>query len=589
MKSPLPTSPVGFLSVAFGAVLIGLVACGAPSSDPAAPTAQGDDSRISSNVLATFEDGEITADQLDQAILSLPVAQRQQLALESQDAYSELVRELAMDTLLLREARLQGIDQAPEIQSQERALRRNILVQRYLETHLPRIDPPNEQEIQAEYDRRKDEFQRPERRLVFHLFRRLDAGASKDDLKAEVAQLRQQVLDGQGFSVLASRHSDSESRHQEGQLGWFEPGQLDPDLDAVIFSLEEGVPSQPIVTRDGVHLFLVDVVVEAKKLSVDEAKPQFFPDLLDQHRRTAMATLVDGLNMDAEVFQPTYDELRVILSRNNPGEVVLRVDDYELRLDAFSAMLDNDAAQRPSAAPNRAEQVLERVLQGELIFQHQLANGTRLTDEEAQQVAHQAEALLTFQGRQLKMRLHLDRDPEALKTFFEDNRMRFTSPLKLRLRQLSVPLGDHPSDRMALLERRTQDANAEDSVGETSLLESLASDLGGQVEDIGWKSLAELRLMNRHSVRLISDIPAGHYSPPFSTAEALRIVHVVEREEPSPLPYETARDSVRRAYIERHGQRLYGAVQNDMLEKAGFALYQDNLDALLASGIAQTE
>lgn len=553
---------------------IGLAGCGAPS-----PESEAQAPDLPAHVLATFEGGDITFEELDAAILALAPSQRRELSLGSTDAFRNFVRELALDELLREEARLQGIDQAPEIQNQARALERNLLVKRYLEANLPDLPPPGEAEIQTEFERRRAEFQRPERRLVFHLFRRLQPGVAKEALKEEVQQLRQQIVGGQGFNVVAARHSESESRHRDGELGWFQRGELAPELETVIFSLQESVPSQPLVTRDGVHLFMVDVIVDAKDNTLEEARDQLVPPLRQRQRDAALAQLTEDLEAQAEIFTPTADELQAILQRNDPQEVVLRVNEYTLDVATLMAMLANDSSQRVPSS-NHVVRLLDQVRRGELIYQQQLDAGIGLSEEEQKTVNEQLSSLLTYQGRQQKLRLRMEKDAAALRAFFDENRMRFTSPLRLQLRRLSVPLSKHPSDQMALLERRRNDLNQ----GLTTL-DELAAVIGGDVHDLGWQGLNQLQLIAPELAALISEVQKDQYSPPYSRPDSLNILHVVDRQEPQPLAFEQVREAVRQAYLERHGQRLYDEVRTEILSAAGFSLHEKRLDELLASGM----
>lgn len=578
-----------YLHQACWPALLFVVACG--PSDEAATDAAASASKLPvmaeadapADVIAVFEGGQITADAFDGAILSLPPEQRQSLTLGNPDAYRNIVREMAMDAVLVQEAKLLGIDQTTEFQTKVRALRRSIVVERFLQEHLPAVEPPTEAELKAEFERRRDEYQRPARRLVFHLFKRLEVGGSLDALQDEVADIRQQIVAGQGFNVLAARLSDSESRHRSGELGWFQPGQLSPDLDRVVFDLDEGVPSQPITTRDGVHLFYVDVAVDAKDFSFEEARQGLLRQVVNQRQGEAMTQLEQRLDVDADVFKPSPDELRAILQRGDPQEGVLRVGTFELPLRHFAVMLDNDRQQRPNAEGFRAEQVLRNVWRGELIFQQQQAAGIPLSAEDEQRVAEQSRQLLAFQGRQQKLRQRIEEDPEPVRTFFDDNRMRFTTPLRLRIRRLTLPLGERPSDHMALLERRRQDLDAG-----TLSLDDLAAELGGEVETLDWQNLPELHVSAPRLAQFAAETAAGRHSPPFRSEESLQIFRVEEREDPSPRPYEEVRDAVRAAYLERHGQRLYRELRDAVLTGAGFQIFEQRLEALLASGLTSS-
>lgn len=215
-------------AVALALVSCSIIACSEPTAEAPSPVEKTPEQPLSPDAIATFDGGQVTAGELDQAILALSPGQRQNLTGEASDTYEDLVRELAVDKIFLREAKLVGADQTPEFEAQIRSLRRNAMVERYLRDHLPPLSDPTEEELRREYDRRRGEYQRAERRLVYNLFRSLGPGLTKDDLRTELRGLREQVLAGQSFTRLAELHSDSESRHNQGILGWFERGQLAP-------------------------------------------------------------------------------------------------------------------------------------------------------------------------------------------------------------------------------------------------------------------------------------------------------------------------------------------------------------------------
>jgi len=535
---------------------------------------------VDPDAIAVYDGGEITAAELDRVILELPPNERRGLTLEDDGAYRDLVRELAVDEILIREARLLGVDRSPELVGQLRGLRRNVFVERYLEEKLPALEPPTEEELRREYERRDEEYQRVERRMVYNLFRRLTPDTTKDRLRAELREVRRQVLDGQSFSTFAGRISDSESRHNQGLLGWFERGQLAPDLEGVIFGLEEGVPSEPIATRDGVHLFYVDTVIEAKDFTFEEVRRKLASQLYVERRSEAMRELEAELDDDAEVFFPTPEELRDLQRRGDPSTLVLRVGDFELRLGELGSFLETDRMLNPGPVENRAERLLETLRQAERIYQHQLARGAALDPEEERLLADRADRLLALHYRQEKLRIAVDSDPARLRTFFHDNRRRFTSPLQLRLLRLSIPLDEDAATRMGSLERLVPELET----GQNTL-EEVAAELSGDLEELGWMTLRQLRELDPKLARFAAGIPAGGHSPPYSTTAYLAMARVLERREPEPSPYERVRDQVRAAYLERHGQRLYEELRRELLGDAGFRFLEERFESLIRSGL----
>ena len=560
-----------------------LLIAGGCTRDPAVetpPAAAEAGAAADPQAIALFDDGEVTASQLDRAVLSLPRSARHSLTTGGPEGYREMVRELAVDAILLREARALGLERSAEFQNQLRALRRNAFVERYLEAELPRLPPPSEEEIRREHERRSEAYHRPERRLVSNIFLRLEPGKTREELRTELGQLREEILSGQSFADVAERVSDSESRHHRGRLGWIERGQLSPDLDAVIFSLREGVPSEVIATRDGVHLFVVDTAIEARDLTLDEVRRSLAAELFAQRRSQAMRGIEEAVEVDVEVFSPQPEELRTLEQRGDPNSLVLRVGDFELRYRDFRLLLEIDRQQNPGAVEQRRERLLEALRQGELIYQHQLALGATLDAERERRLAAQSERALAFSYRRQKVQDLATADPARLRSFFEDNRWRFASPLRFRLLRLSMPVDEEAASKMASLERLKADLDA----GRKSL-EGVAQELSADLEELEWMTLRQLAENSPKLAHFTSEAAVGGHSVPFTSGGRLQIVRVLERREPEPLPFEQVRDQVLIAYLDRHGQRLYAELRREMLEGAAFRLLEDRFAELLDSGL----
>jgi peptidyl-prolyl cis-trans isomerase SurA len=73
--------------------------------------------------------------------------------------------------------------------------------------------------------------------------------------RIEAARLR--ILAGTSFEDVAKDVSDDPSRANGGMLGWFSPGDLDPEFQAAVDTLEVGELSEPVRTRFGYHLIEV--------------------------------------------------------------------------------------------------------------------------------------------------------------------------------------------------------------------------------------------------------------------------------------------------------------------------------------------
>ena len=92
---------------------------------------------------------------------------------------------------------------------------------------------------------------------VAHLLIRATEERSADEARRIVEHLHDELQAGAKFSELAQRYSEDGHGKDGGDLGWVDPGDLLPELDAVLPSLKPGEHSAPIQTKLGSHLVQV--------------------------------------------------------------------------------------------------------------------------------------------------------------------------------------------------------------------------------------------------------------------------------------------------------------------------------------------
>ena len=93
--------------------------------------------------------------------------------------------------------------------------------------------------------------------LVSHLLIRIGDARSEEAGETLIRQLRERLQQGADFSELAKTYSEGPHAQDGGQLGWVQPGQLRPELDAALVTLQPGEVSEPIHSPLGVHLVKV--------------------------------------------------------------------------------------------------------------------------------------------------------------------------------------------------------------------------------------------------------------------------------------------------------------------------------------------
>ena len=525
------------------------------------------------DAVAIYATGVVTKADLEAVVLALSRSERAELSGDLVEAQAELLGELVFGQLLEAKLEESGERLGQDHQEARRQLDRDAAVQAFLSDKL-KVPVPTREEVRKEFDRRRDEFQHPERRLVQHIFVRTPTGGTNQNAADRLQTLRRQAVDGQGFGVLARRFSDSESRHEDGRLGWFERGQLPQDLERVVFALKEQVPSEVVITGDGAHLFLVQAIKAKREASLDVESQELATELLEQRIQAETGRLVESLETSVEVFQPTEAELAQIRSRRDPSEVVLRVSSATLNLGQFEQLLQVDVASRSGRRKpsDRAFVILEAVKNAEVLFHHAQQTGFELRPAQKQQLEAEHDRLLQSSLRSWALESHVDESPQRLHEFFGANRQRFMSPLRVEVQRLRIPRGQDQVRLMTVLEQARERLDQT----ETSL-EQLAPQLGGRLDRLGPGTVPEFGRLHRTLAEAVASLEPGQHSVPYSTRSHLEIVQVKRREEPSQLSFEQAEKQVRALYLEQLGQSLYLELRAAWLKDAGFEVFKERL------------
>lgn len=112
---------------------------------------------------------------------------------------------------------------------------------------------------------------------IQHLLIAVSEGADETTVEAKravVDDLRQQLLDGADFAVIATQYSDGQKALEGGRLGWRPVNQLPPMFSEQVKSMTVGEITRPLRSASGFHLIkLVDKRDKTTKM-VDQYKVQ---------------------------------------------------------------------------------------------------------------------------------------------------------------------------------------------------------------------------------------------------------------------------------------------------------------------------
>lgn len=111
--------------------------------------------------------------------------------------------------------------------------------------------------------------------------------------EAKIAQLADNLIErmkqGARFSAIAQQFSQGASAINGGDLGWIQPGQLPPELDAAAKALQPGSISRPLHMTDGFHIIgkreervVTSVPQEAVKVRLKQASTKLSRQSIEQ-------------------------------------------------------------------------------------------------------------------------------------------------------------------------------------------------------------------------------------------------------------------------------------------------------------------
>jgi parvulin-like peptidyl-prolyl isomerase len=543
-----------------------LVACG--NADPARREAADPDA------LAVYDGGEVTRQDLDEAVRSGELGPDLMTAPKTADWYDGVICQLAAQELMLAEAELVGVADNPEFRELRGETLRQLVLQLFLDRNPPTPAPVTPDDARRFYAEHMSEFEQPERREVSHIFLRRRPGSPPGELRTAAEALRARAAAGESFAALAEAHSESESRHRGGSLGWIERGQYPAGLEDVVFGLPAGEPSAPVLTTDGAHVFLVERIIGGRTYEFAEVENLIRGRLAEARRDAAIEALITALPLPADSFVPERQELAVLLRGDDRRALVLRIGDYQLHVDRFRQL----ALARRANLGDRATPDLEFELLRSLDWRERVFQGSGLADDAV--VRQRFEALrdrdLLSLYRSRGVRARLDRDPERLARFYDSNKMRFARPARLELRRLAVPLDATTAsvtmDRLEAAHRGLSDG--------TLTMDALAAEMGVAIEDLGWVSLPAFWHERLHAARMVIDLKRGEFSAPYRTESTLEVLEVLDRREPEARPYGEVTGEVLESYLESHQQELFRQWEQELLDEAGLLVFRDRVAEL---------
>ena len=184
------------------------------------------------------------------------------------------------------------------------ALRRELIFDAVMRRVAARHPPVEAIDARLYYELHRDRLTRPERRTARHILITLNEDYPENQRPAALAHIEhladQLRVPGMGgarrFANLAEAHSECPTALEQGLLGEVARGKLYPELEAVLFTLQEGHFGGPVETRLGFHLIFCERIHPAQAPPFTKVRDAIRTRLVERSRRDCQQAWLAGLS-----------------------------------------------------------------------------------------------------------------------------------------------------------------------------------------------------------------------------------------------------------------------------------------------------
>jgi peptidyl-prolyl cis-trans isomerase C len=194
--------------------------------------------------------------------------------------------------LLYRDALRKGLDQDDRIQYKIENYRRNLLVNELLKQELEGMAIVTDEEVWHYYTSNQEQFTKESLEASHILLK------NKDNAEMVLRLINR----GENFSEMAKKFSIGPSRDIGGNLGIVTRGQMVPELEDALFSLEKTGDISPIVkTEFGYHIIRLDKPKTTSIQPFEEVEGMIQEILTEEKEVEFLEEFVENLKQGIEI------------------------------------------------------------------------------------------------------------------------------------------------------------------------------------------------------------------------------------------------------------------------------------------------
>jgi len=247
-------------------------------------------SQTKDEVIVKAGSSKLTKKELQEDLKSLPPQTKAFLA--SPEGVSRLKDELIKREVLYEEARKKGIEKSEDFKKRMEEFKKITLINMLLEQEIKNMQNVTENEAKEYYEKHKDEFIKPTEVRVSQIVVK-----NEDDAK----KVYERINKGEDFGKIAKEVSiDEKTKASEGDMGFFKKGQLNQQIENVVFNLRKGQVSMPLTNQKGISIFKV-TDVKGTPIDFESIKLQLIEQLKAKKQQDWFNSYIEDLKKKYKV------------------------------------------------------------------------------------------------------------------------------------------------------------------------------------------------------------------------------------------------------------------------------------------------
>ena len=242
---------------------------------------------MENKILATVGGLQITEADVNEFLLSM--GQRAQ-GYNTKEGRAVILNQLIDSKLLLLDARKNLMEGEAEFRAQLAKLKESLLINYAAEKAISGVREVTDADIESFYNENPDKFNTGATVNASHIL---------VDSEEKAKEILEKINAGEiSFEKAAEENSTCPSSARGGNLGDFGQGQMVPEFDAAVFSMEAGqISNEPVKTQFGYHLIKLNSKNEASVAPLSEVREGIRSMLVNERQRAAYTSKINQLKI----------------------------------------------------------------------------------------------------------------------------------------------------------------------------------------------------------------------------------------------------------------------------------------------------